>query len=225
MPQSPYEGKYGKVALHAEMKADAARRRKKAKADKKKTEKEKPKPYQPIFGGKVDRDKSAGGEYRRTKKKILRDAQAEAKRDAEKADTRIAADVKKIKDAEREAAARKRNNRLAADVARMKKEKRDRPFIPAFKQVSGRQPARESRYTPFIGKGKGRARTSEEYLSPSPSRPAPASAPKKKRGWARKLKDALGLQFSKGGTVKKSRTRKKFIDGIARKGHTKAPHK
>ena len=193
MPQSRYEGFGGKVALHAEMKA-AHEKRKKAKAAKKKTEEKKPKPV-PVYAGTV---------YRREKKKILRDAEAKAKRDAEKADTRI-----------------------AADAARMRKKIRDAPFIPAFKRVSPIQEAHESEFTPFIGKARGRARTSKEYLSPRPRGPAPA--PKKKRGWARKLKDALGLQFSKGGAVKKSTTkrvsRKKSIDGIARRGHTRAPHK
>ena len=216
MPQSRYEGFGGKVALHAEMKA-AHEKRKKAKAAKKKTEEKKPKPV-PVYAGTV---------YRREKKKILRDAEAKAKRDAEKANTRIEADVKKIKDAQRKTDARKRDTRIAADAARMRKKIRDAPFIPAFKRVSPIQEAHESEFTPFIGKARGRARTSKEYLSPRPRGPAPA--PKKKRGWARKLKDALGLQFSKGGAVKKSTTkrvsRKKSIDGIARRGHTRAPHK
>ena len=36
---------------------------------------------------------------------------------------------------------------------------------------------------------------------------------------------AQNRRLAKGGTVKKSRTRKKSIDGIARRGHTRAPHK
>ena len=36
---------------------------------------------------------------------------------------------------------------------------------------------------------------------------------------------AQNRKLAKGGAVKKSRTRKKSIDGIARRGHTRAPHK
>ena len=65
--------------------------------------------------------------------------------------------------------------------------------------------------------------------APPPAPPVPLTAAQRAAAEGRRrnlIQQASAQGFSKGGVIKKSKTRKKSnIDGIARRGHTRAPHK
>ena len=73
-----------------------------------------------------------------------------------------------------------------------------------------------------------RAVARSNRLAP-PAPPVPLTAAQRAAAEGRRrnlIQQASAQGFSKGGVIKKSKTRKKSnIDGIARRGHTRAPHK
>ena len=70
-------------------------------------------------------------------------------------------------------------------------------------------------------------RTGFKALGKRKTAPSPTARRATEEGRRRNLIQQASAQgFSKGGVIKKSKTRKKSnIDGIARRGHTRAPHK
>ena len=76
-----------------------------------------------------------------------------------------------------------------------------------------------------------RATARSNRLAPPapPAPPVPLTAAQRAAAEGRRrnlIQQASAQGFSKGGVIKKSKTRKKSnIDGIARRGHTRAPHK